>query len=490
MKRKLLNTIYFLRDFLISKYFMAVSLGAACLITVLRAEVAGAIIFACAISLIWIISDDFMATLLPFMLMCEFLCKMYNSFNTFIKLWPFAFLIVGSLIFHLVFYRKKIKLTPIFWTLCIISVAVTCGGLFTKGAWKNVNMSGFYYIAGLGIGMVLAYLIFNAHLTTDRGYNIKLKFAYIMMLAGVYACFMVIEHYFSLIQELGEINKVVYFQWKNNISTFLMICMPFPFYLSMERTHSMTFHRFWLGVLLYGCILLSPSRGGYVFGSVEFIICLVYTIYADKPNRQKNLFNIFVLMVVAGLITFSAKDFVFSIFGSIKIDKNEARIQLYKRAIGDFFKNPVFGVGLAYSGNDDVWTPTVGAINWTNCSVFQVIGSFGIVGIIAYLYQILSRVRCLITVRSKFNLCIFISYIGITMMGLVNPAQFCPIPYLTVVTMMFVITEKCNEDELQRLKQEIPYDKKGLLKSPVKYYTGALKNYLNICKLTKQEKDR
>ena len=479
MREKLYNFLYFLRDFFISKYFMAVALGLACLITVLKAEVVGAVIFLCLICFIWIISDDFMATALPFLLMCEFLCKMYDSYNTFIKFWPFAFLVVGSLAFHLIFYRKKVKLTPIFWAVCAVAVSVTCGGLFTKGAWKHINASGIYYILGLGVGMIAAYLIFNAHFSTDRGYNIKLKFAYVMMLSGVFACFMVLQHYFALILESGEITRVVYFQWKNNISTFLMIAMPFPFYLSIEKTKSITFHRFWLGVLIYGCILLSPSRGGYIFGSIEFIICLVYILYADKKNRQKNLFSIFVLAVVAGLLVFSAPDFVKSIVGSIKVSKNEARVLLYQRAIGDFFKNPVFGVGLAYSGNDDIWNPTKFAICWINCSVFQVIGSFGIVGIIAYLYQVLVRVRCLITVRSNFNLAIFVSYIGITMMGLVNPAEFCPIPYLAIVTLMFVITEKCNEEALRASKRELPYNSIGLPKNPVKYFTNSLKEYFS-----------
>ena len=182
---------------------------------------------------------------------------------------------------------------------------------------------------------------------------------------------------------------------------------------------------------------------------------------------------------MAGLLVFSAPDFVKSIVGSIKVSKNEARVLLYQRAIGDFFKNPVFGVGLAYSGNDDIWNPTKFAICWINCSVFQVIGSFGIVGIIAYLYQVLVRVRCLITVRSNFNLAIFVSYIGITMMGLVNPAEFCPIPYLAVVTLMFVITEKCNEEALRASKRELPYNSIGLPKSPVKYFTNSLKEYFS-----------
>ena len=41
----------------------------------------------------------------------------------------------------------------------------------------------------------------------------------------------------------------------------------------------------------------------------------------------------------------------------------------------------------------------------------------------------------------------FISYIALELMSLVNPGIFAPFPYLFLVTIYFVIMEKCNNDD-------------------------------------------
>ena len=38
-----------------------------------------------------------------------------------------------------------------------------------------------------------------------------------------------------------------------------------------------------------------------------------------------------------------------------------------------------------------------------------------------------------------FNMTIFLSYISLEMMSLVNPGEFCPIPYELITTLIFII---------------------------------------------------
>jgi hypothetical protein len=40
----------------------------------------------------------------------------------------------------------------------------------------------------------------------------------------------------------------------------------------------------------------------------------------------------------------------------------------------------------------------------------------------------------------------FISYIGLELMSLVNPGIFAPFPYLFLITLYFVMMERCNND--------------------------------------------
>ena len=41
----------------------------------------------------------------------------------------------------------------------------------------------------------------------------------------------------------------------------------------------------------------------------------------------------------------------------------------------------------------------------------------------------------------------FLSYIGLEMMSFVNPGIFVPFPYLFLVTIYFVVMERCNSEK-------------------------------------------
>ncbi len=49
-----------------------------------------------------------------------------------------------------------------------------------------------------------------------------------------------------------------------------------------------------------------------------------------------------------------------------------------------------------------------------------------------------------------FNMTVFLSYISLELMSLVNPGIFSPIPYLLIVTLFFAVVERCNAGELQQ----------------------------------------
>lgn len=454
-KEKFDKVLAIVRRFTISKYFMILCVGLACLIVTLHIEVGGAVIFVLLECILLIFCKDILVTTLPFLLACEFLCKMYDSFSTFIRLWPIGIAFIGCLIFHFIAYRKKIVVGKLFWGILAVSVATTIGGLFSKGSWVNIDGSGIFYIVGLGFGMLFLYVLLSSHIHTEKDYDLAEKFAYIMMLAGIFAVFIVFQHYMTLFSKvvrdpMSLINdpRFFYVQWKNNISTFLMITMPFPFYLSFKKTHhSSTFHRYWMGVLIFVALLLAQSRGGMLFGATEFAICVVTIIFIDKQSRRKNLIAMFAMLLLGVVFLLSANDLIAVYLDKMNVDSNEVRWVLYKDAWENFKHHPIFGVGLCYSGNQAAtWVPKTGAINWYQNSILQVLASFGIVGAVAYGFQLYQRARVLLRVHSKFNYTVFLSYLGLGLMSLVNPGLFSPIPYLLILTMSFIIVEKNNEE--------------------------------------------
>ena len=123
---------------------------------------------------------------------------------------------------------------------------------------------------------------------------------------------------------------------------------------------------------------------------------------------------------------------------------DDIREGLIHRALEDFKSNVLFGRGLGYNGNTDVHNPAKFAICWYHSSPFQVIGSFGLVGVAAFAFQLYNRMKVIWEKITVFNLTLFVSYAGLFMMSLVNPGEFCPIPYGMVATLLFIICDKNN----------------------------------------------
>jgi hypothetical protein len=144
-------------------------------------------------------------------------------------------------------------------------------------------------------------------------------------------------------------------------------------------------------------------------------------------------------------------------------ESTEVRAAHYARGINDFLTHPIFGTGLGYMGNRDVHASVDFALCWYHCAPIQVCASFGIVGIITYSYQFIKRNMLIWRKATLFNMTIFLSYISLEMMSLVNPGIFCPIPYLLYVTLFMVLVEKCDgefqEKIIVRKKKKINEEK-------------------------------
>ncbi len=427
-----------LNNFFVSERFMAVCVVAACLVTAFRLEVLGVVLFAFAASVILVVCEDVLAAALPFMLVSSFTIKCYNSFNTFIKFWWLGIFAIGALIFHAVAYAHgPLKKGMAFRGLLIWAVAITLGGVGAMSPRDYFNPVSLFYVLGLGFGMLLAYLYILNTLPCERNYKLSDRFAKIMAFAAVFCCFMVLEHYAQSYHLLLNNIHLLAFQWRNNVSTLLMFTMPFVFYLATKRYLYLP-----LGILCYGCILLSGSRGGAIFGGIEFLLCMAAVIYLSPKRRPLYIGACVVLL--ACLLIFSRELIAFfkSLLDRLVISDAEVRVGLFARAVEDFRSNPLFGRGLGYFGNIDVHSPPKFALCWYHSLPFQIVGSFGIAGALSFIY--LTYVRCYVLLRrlTRSSVMMFISFFGIEMMSLVNPGEFCPVPYGVLIVIFLALAEQ------------------------------------------------
>ncbi len=444
-----------IRKFVLDDRFMIILFVLAALITVFHIEAIGVALFILIVSFILVISDDLLAATLPFLLISETLIKCYDSFDYFIKIVWVAAPLIAALIFHFVHYRKPVKTGRLFIPVLMVSVAVTLGGFGFISAKQYFSLVSFYYVFGLGFGMLLIYVMLNTYIRTSREYSVKNKFTNIMIYMGLFAVFMILEFYIENASQVMLYKGILYMQWRNNISTFLMFAMPFAAFKAVKKPSYI-----FLSLILYIAILLTGSRGGMLFGLIELIMTLSILVGIDRRHR-------WAFVAIAGGIVFAIVLFVQDFFGffgatfgrlinSLSGGENEVRLGLFERAFKDFYDSPVFGTGLAYMGKRDVHPSAKFALCWYHCEPLQIMASLGLVGIAAFSVQFISRIILFIKKRTVFNVTILVAYLGIEMMSLVNPGIFCPIPYLFLVTMFISIVEYVNEtDDVTDLTDDI-----------------------------------
>ena len=77
----------------------------------------------------------------------------------------------------------------------------------------------------------------------------------------------------------------------------------------------------------------------------------------------------------------------------------------------------------------------------------QVIGSMGLCGILAYGFQIVTRIRTYLARIGSFSSVLLLSYFGVLLMSQVNPGEFCPLPYELLTVLLFILMERIDKNQ-------------------------------------------
>ena len=455
-----LNRITRIRAFLLSDAWISILFVVAGIITTLgskfpeaRLEIPGTIFFAYIVGFVLLVSNDIMGWLIPVMFTYLIAIRCYDSFDEFMQYKWFAIPIIIAFLFHIIAYRKPLTTKGSqFKPMMFVSVAIILGGFGFISTEEYFAGTSIYHMLGLGFGMVLIYSYFYAHITVREDYSLIKMITRIMVITGLFASFMVITHYIVNINEVLDTKSTLYMQWRNNCSTILMITIPFAFLMANKKSYATIF-----GFLFFFAILLTGSRGGMVFGAVELVMCIVMYMLYDR--RRRLAYAIICVCILFGFLAFAPQvteflgytiDRLFkAVNGFLMGEQTEVRAIHYARGLNDFFNHPIFGTGLGYMGNRDVHPSKEFALCWYHCEPIQIAASFGSLGIIAFVYQFIRRNMLMWKKATLFNMTIFLSYISLEMMSLVNPGILCPLPYLMLVTLFMVIVEKCDDGEFQ-----------------------------------------
>ncbi len=445
------------RRFCMSPLFMWLCFFCAAVLMVLDHPVFASVFFLIVVSALLVICDDILATTLPFMLLCISVLPCYDSFDTFIKFVWLAPVPVAALLFHFIAYRRPAEFGDSFWGHVGVSVAVLCGGIGAIGAAEYFSGSSIYYVLMLGVGLLIAYLLMRSQIHDRADYDIREKLVTILIIAGIFAAFETFVLMLRAVQQLDlglqqfidiflypqsklasldsqdQMTFCIITQPSNNLSTFLMICLPATFYRAFKKNPSYIF----LSLFLVAAMYLTKSRSGMLLGAAEFVLCIiVFSLLIKNRPLKYTLFGLGLLILIVGAVFGT-----YFLLNSDIISPEEARYKLVLRSIDDLRGNPIFGQGLGSRSNADLYPGKTGTMIWYHMMIPQIIGSMGIVGILGYGLQFFMRARVTLKKLNPYTVTFFMCYVGLFMMSQINPGEFCPIPYGLIAVLLFIMIE-------------------------------------------------
>lgn len=406
-------------------------------------QVAGVAAFVLLISFILVVSDDITAVFCPFLILCVFACDCYNSFSVFSRMWWLGIPAVAALVFHFVHYRMPLVVGRTFPGIVAVGASILLGGVGTITLREYFAPTALYYTMALSVGMAAVYLLVRPQLERPAEFDRAEKHAEIMYAMGVFVCLEAVFNILIRIEPIIRTGCIPEIQQHNNFATFLLFALPFPFYFARRNRR----HLF-VAALMLVCLFASDSRGAVITTAVVLPFLIAYLVVTSRKKWGKRLTVITVaVFAVIGICGVCAMICFFKRIGAGFISPNEPRYRLLVRAFEAFRKNPVFGTGLGDTGNVDIYNPKAGAFYWYHSLPLQIIGSLGIVGVAAYVYQALARMVAVTRRLDPATAALGISYLGVLIMSCFNPGEFVPFPYEMMVVVTFALVEHVSSDK-------------------------------------------
>ena len=216
------------------------------------------------------------------------------------------------------------------------------------------------------------------------------------------------------------------------------------FMFAYKKKHGWLYYIFAAATM--AAVYLSLSRNALLIGGAAFVVMTIVCIIGSK-NRI-GISAVAGAIAVALIFTFSlgknteAVKNVFAFFKDAMLN-DRGRFELWRRFMGYFAEYPVLGAGFAACGS-------IGkaSMKMAHNTIFQILGSCGVVGMIAHVYH---RVQTVLIFTKKPNVArtaIGGALLTYVLMGLLDPIYFFA-NFTLYYTIMLVFSEKDLERSLE-----------------------------------------
>ena len=373
--------------------------------------------------------------------------------------------VFSAIFYNIIRHKKKLRSCKFVLPMIAVSLACTLGGLGSISVADYIAPSSLFYVFFLGFGMIGLVLVVYTLWDGENYKDLQFEFIQAMCHAGIFLSFVMVYYYAMNFTEFSGSHQIIEIlsenPFRNLAVAFYLIAMPFAFFCARHHVAYILG-----GCMMYGACLISGSRMGLLFGSLEFILCMVYIMIKGKKFK---MLKTLILLGLVAVVIFLREDILNIYFGREDFSwfkMGEIRVTMMHRSIDDFWNAPLFGQGLGYTGNEDSYKPLAFEMHWYHNFLCQIVGSLGIFGIICYCYQFYYRL-CLILERpSSYGWLVFMMYIGVLMNSLVDPGIFMPFPTVFILNMAFMLLhlehqgdERVALHPIKRLKGRVLFGK-------------------------------
>ncbi len=377
----------------------------------------------------------------------------------------FGVIVVAAVVFHVIYYKiSEFKFGKLFFPLFLFAIAILLGGVGSRlPVTSTGTLMGFLLIALAPMFIYLMALNYTDPERTTTSYIAKT-----MVHFGVVSVLELIVFY-CLHLDLVRAGDVPHLGWaiSNSIATYLLITVPMCFYLYVKKDTKDAYVYLILGIIQYFAIFATTSRGGILFGTAEFIITGIVTIFALKGRKRKEYLFVVAGLVILGIAIFAAAYHrIVRIITHIFSDgmNDSGRFELYREAIACFFEYPIFGVGLGYIGKMVRGAFNSIGIYMFHNTILQYVASLGIVGLVAYAYYYFARIEIIFERWSLYSLYIIMIMIGFEGYSLLNTGTVQGYPTSIILVMLIA----CYEMDSKQQESEVFFVVRNKLKDRIK----------------------
>lgn len=391
---------------------------------------------------VWVLlfSDDTLMALCPVMFAVMALTSFYNDYFALTPYWWVMIPAAAALIVHIIAYRGPFVKGRFTLSLGAVSLSLLLGGAGVIPVREYFSGVSIYYMLGLGAGLLAVYMLLCSRLSRPRDYDLVERFAALLYGLGLMAALIIILFYARNWESIVPEFRTPFISYRNFCTTIMLFGLPMCCLFARRSSVHL------LGMaFIYMMMLIGGSRSGLFFGTVELVLCLgyIYIRYEEKRAfyRRAALICALPAAAVLGFLMYKLFFGESGRFGQHFIRPDEARPGFYRQGVEDFLSRPLLGYGIGNMKNIDIYEGVNGSISFYHNSILQVMGSLGILGCAAYLWQFAQRVRLLWSARRRDAFVMAIAYIGILLMSQTNPGLFCPLPTAALLVIMFAVVE-------------------------------------------------